>query len=64
MARFLPFGYGKKGRCLQAAYWPVPEESCLGDVPVLAGPAPKWRPVGDLHLRPRPHTESTIHRSL
>jgi len=54
---YLLFDCDSKGRYPRAERTLIPAETCRPDGPAAELLVPESRPAGDLHLRPRPHTE-------
>lgn len=54
---YLLFDCDSKGRYPRAVRTLIPVETCRLDGPAAELLVPESRPAGDLHLRPRPHTE-------
>lgn len=54
---YLLFDCDSKGRYPRAVRTLIPVETCRPNGPAAELLVPESRPAGDLHLRPRPHTE-------
>lgn len=61
---YLLFDCDSKGRYPRAERTLIPAETCRPDGPAAELLVPESRPAGDLHLRPRPHTEPVNNRAV